>query len=257
MFRHLIVLTFAFANTGWLTGIRLDAFASEANSDVAPGKVLELSRWRLTLPVDTLRSGEPDEIEQPALASFEDNLHFFSNDAADGVVFRAECGGIATKGSSFPRCELREMNADGSTQAKWNTTGATVRTMTVRLAITKVPKEKQHVVCAQIHDAEDDLMMVRLEGTKLFVERNEVGDVALNRQYVLGTPFEISISAGQGHVTVSYDGEVKLDWPVDRRGCYFKAGCYTQSNVKKGDRADDYAEVVISKLRITESNVRE
>lgn len=35
------------------------------------------------------------------------------------------------------------------------------------------------------------------------------------------------------------------------KGCYFRAGCYTQSNTKKGDSPDSYGEVVIHELKVT------
>lgn len=215
-----------------------------------PAKSLDLSRWMLTLPEDTDRPGTPDEIKQPELESFVDPRYFFVNEAADGVVFRAHCGGSTTKGSKFPRCELREMADRGKTRAAWDTDGLTLHTMTMKAAITKTPPVKKHVVCAQIHDADDDLMMIRLEGTKLFVERNSVGDVMLDREYKLGTPVELTIQAGDGHVKVWHDGDLKMDWKVSKKGCYFKAGCYTQSNPSKGDAAESYGEVVIYRLQV-------
>ncbi|MCA9053897.1 MAG: polysaccharide lyase family 7 protein, partial [Planctomycetaceae bacterium] len=125
-----------------------------------------------------------------------------------------------------------------------------LHTMTLREAITAAPRVKPHVVCAQIHDAKDDLLMIRLEGQKLFVERNDVGDVLLDDHYVLGAPFDLKIEAGAGVVNVWYEGEHKLNWPVSRSGCYFKAGCYTQSNVSKGDAVESYGEVMIYRLHV-------
>jgi len=37
-------------------------------------------------------------------------------------------------------------------------------------------------VCTQIHDAKDDIMAVRLEGNKLFIETNESGNIKLDPQ---------------------------------------------------------------------------
>jgi poly(beta-D-mannuronate) lyase len=218
--------------------------------DDRPASLLDLSGWLLTLPVDTEHAGQPDEIEQPELATFVDPLHFFVNKEKDGVVFRAPCGGKTTKGSKFPRSELREFERAEITRAAWNTDGQAIHALRMRVAITKTPTVKKHVVCAQIHDANDDLMMIRLEGTKLFVERNQVGDVMLDRDYELGTPFDLLIQSGDGHVKVWHDGELKMDWQVSRSGCYFKAGCYTQSNPSKGDAADNFGEVVIYQLKL-------
>ncbi|PHQ35875.1 polysaccharide lyase family 7 protein [Rhodopirellula bahusiensis] len=218
----------------------------------SPAEVLDLSRWRLTLPIGAEGEGKPDEIRQPELDTFSNPEYFHVTDS-HGVVFRAHCGGVTTKGSSFPRSELREMSPDGVTRADWGTEENTIHTLSMKVAITATPAKKRHVVCAQIHDAEDDLMMVRLEGEKLFVERNKIGDVMIDRHYQLGTPFELEIRAGQGHVRVSYNGEEVMDWKVARKGCYFKAGCYTQSNPKKGDEENSFGEVVISKLQLSDT----
>ncbi|WDQ15197.1 polysaccharide lyase family 7 protein [Rhodopirellula sp. P2] len=214
-----------------------------------PADILDLSRWRLTLPIGTRKDGRPDEIRQPELSNFSHPEHFHVINP-NGVVFRAHCGGVTTKGSGFPRSELREMSPDGTARANWSTDDSTTHTLILSVAITATPPKKRHVVCAQIHDADDDLMMVRLEGEKLFVERNDLGDVMLDRHYPLGTAFDLKIQAGQGHVRVFYNGEPKMDWEVSRDGCYFKAGCYTQSNLKKGDAADSFGEVVIDQLRV-------
>jgi poly(beta-D-mannuronate) lyase len=218
--------------------------------DAVPARVLDLSGWKLTLPVDTDRPGRPDEVEKDALQSFAAPGFFFVNDAGDGVVFRAPCGGATTRGSGFPRCELREMKPGGGDEIAWSTDDAAIHVLAARMAVTRTPPVKPHVVCAQIHDAEDDLLMIRLEGRKLFVERNDAGDVELDREYELGRWFDLRIEAGGGRVGVWYNGVRKLDWKVSRAGCYFKAGCYTQSNPSKGDRPDACGEVVIRRLSI-------
>ncbi|MCR9200950.1 MAG: polysaccharide lyase family 7 protein [Planctomycetaceae bacterium] len=214
-----------------------------------PGEVLDLSRWRLTLPVDTDRAGRPDEIRQPQLLTFADADFFTVNDSGDAVMFRAHCGGVPTRGSKFPRCELREIRREAE-RAWWSTSDRHLHTLRMRVAINKTPAVKQHVVCAQIHDDSDDLLMVRLEGSKLFVERNEVERVMLTRKYVLGTPFDLKIEAGQRRVRLWYNGELSMDWQVDRDRCYFKAGCYTQSTVERGDQPDALGEVAIYRLSV-------
>jgi len=65
--------------------------------------VLNLTNWKLTLPVDTAHAGSPDEILQPELNGFQDAQYFHVNDARNGVVFTANCGGATTSGSGFPR----------------------------------------------------------------------------------------------------------------------------------------------------------
>ena len=131
---------------------------------------------------------------------------------------------------------------------QWGTNDGKVHTLIINQAITSLPSVKPHLVSAQIHDAKDDLIMVRLEGRKLFVERNKVGNVILNPNYVLGTRFDLKIVASENHVKVYYNDELKMDWEVAAKGCYFKTGCYTQSNESKGDKPDSYGEVIIYKL---------
>ena len=214
-----------------------------------PAKMLDLSLWRLTLPVDTARRGQPDEISQPELDSFVHPNYFFVNESATGVVFRAHCGGYTTKSSKYPRCELREMSTP-KTRAAWGTDDGTTHTMTMRVSVTRTPSVKKHVVCAQIHDADDDVIMIRLEGTKLLIERASTSDVLLEPNYKLGTPFALKIQADRGHIKVWHNGVLKLNWKVSYTGCYFKAGCYTQSNPSKGDAADAFGEVIIYQLQV-------
>ncbi len=222
--------------------------------DLLPAKVLDLSHWKLTVPVARGGSEHATEIGQPQLALFQDRTTFFVDPRAKAVVFRASCGGATTKGSKYPRSELREMTGSaGDTPATWATNDEGVHTLTASLAVTHVPASKPQVVCAQIHDAKDDLLMIRLEGHKLFVERNETGDVELDPNYAFGAPFDLKIQAGGGRVQVWHNGARKLDWEQSRKGCYFKAGCYTQSNVKKGDAPDAYGEVMIRRLSVTHS----
>ncbi len=233
-----------------LAAIQVSCLPHTRGNDDSPASLLDLSHWRLTLPIDTNHPGNPDEIRQPGLAEFTHPDHFFLNSNRDGVVFRAHCGGVPTKGSRFPRCELREMEDGGRFRAGWDTGGKEIHSMTMSATITNTPPNKPHVVCAQIHDANDDLMMIRLEGSKLFIERNEFDVVMLDRKYELGQPIDLVIQAGKGKVKVWHNGEPKMDWSVTRQGCYFKAGCYTQSNPDKGDSADSYGEVMIHKLKV-------
>jgi len=216
-----------------------------------PSQVLDLSSWKLTVPEDTSHPGNPDERSGKDLAQYADARYFRVAAEGQAVLFRAPCGGKTTKGSQYPRCELREMTARGKDEASWGTADGQRHTMITSLAILKTPAVKKHVVCAQIHDADDDLMMIRLEGKKLFVERNELPDVRLDSNYKLGTRFAVKMEAAGGHVKVWYNEQLKMDWAVSRRGCYFKAGCYTQSNLKKGDAATAAGEVLVYRLGVS------
>ncbi len=215
-----------------------------------PAELLDLSAWKLTLPLDTPRAGKPDEVTQPELANFVDPSCFCLSVDKDAVLFRAACGSPTTKGSGYPRSELRQMEANGIDEVAWTTDGERLHVIQVEQAITALPQKKPHVVCAQIHDADSDLIMIRLEKKKLFVEREKEPDVVLESNYELGQRFKLRIAGGAGKVRVWYNEQLKLDWPVSRDGCYFKVGCYTQSNVSKGDAPEAYGEVAVYDLRM-------
>ena len=216
-----------------------------------PSQVLDLSSWKLTLPVERDSGGSPREVLQPELETFSLAPFFRVSDSGDAVVFRAPAGGYTTSGSSYPRSELREMTPDGRELASWSTDEGT-HTLLIEQTITSKPVVKPHVVAGQIHDADDDVVMIRLEGERLFVERG--GDEAglLDANYVLGTPMTVKLVARGGRIQVFYNDLTtpKVDLPVSASGCYFKAGAYTQSNASKGDAPDAAGEVVIKSLSL-------
>jgi poly(beta-D-mannuronate) lyase len=217
-----------------------------------PSKVLDLSLWKLTLPAAGAGSKHAREVAQPELAAFAEPTFFHTSDDGAGVVFRAPAAGATTKGSRYPRSELREMK-DATKPASWSTDDGLIHRMEVTVAVLQLPEKKPEVVCAQIHDAEDDLLMVRLEGRRLLVERNRTGDVLLLDGYKLGECLRLKIEAGGGAVRVWCNDRLAMTWDTQARGCYFKAGCYTQSNPSKGDRGESAGAVMISELHVSHS----
>jgi hypothetical protein len=211
-----------------------------------PGNVLDLSDWYLTLPSG--RKSEPDNVYQPDLATYT-GKYFHLNPAGDGVVFTANAGGATTEGSTYPRSELREMSGDR--KASWsNRTG--VHTLSARQAVIRLPQVKPDVVTAQIHDTEDDVMEVRLEGERLLVEYEDGdGEVVIDPAYRLGTPYDLRIVAADSRVQVFYNGALGAELPLTGSGWYFKSGSYVQSNPDRGDTPDALGEVVIYSLQVT------
>lgn len=225
-----------------------------------PAQVLDLRRWKLTLP--TGRKGHPTEVRQPGLSSLRSGI--FARLTPDrGVAFRAPVGGVTTKNSSYPRSELREMSADGRREAAWSSASGR-HLMTITQAITATPRAKPHVVAGQIHDDEDDVIMIRLEGRRLFVESDGDDVGLLDAHYRLGTRFTVAIAATRDGIRVTYNpsppgsGAAAGGPPKSRvvrvpevgRGWYFKAGCYVQSNPDRGDRPTAFGEVVIYALTV-------
>ena len=225
-----------------------------------PGDVLDLTNWKLTLPVGD-EPDEADEVEQPALTGFQLAPFFRVDSTGKGVAFRANVGGATTSGSGYPRSELREMTDGGSEEASWsNETGDHLMTMTA--AITATPKLKPEVSVAQIHGGDDVLAMVRLEKDRLFVERDgeDVGE--LDGNYRLGSKFTLRLRATPAGIRVVYNGSKVIEYDEVGDENYFKAGCYTQASDKpqeddrpdqKYDRPDAFGEVVIYALDVRHS----
>jgi alginate lyase len=223
--------------------------ASKASNNRQPGDVIDLKNWYLTLPSGS--AGDPDTVQQPKLASYTSKF-FRLNDTRDGVAFTATAGGTTTENSHYPRAELREMN--GSAKAAWSNTRGT-HTLTARQAITALPTAKPEIVSAQIHGGDDDVMQVRLEGTKLVVQYDDgKSEIVMDPKYKVGTVFDVKIVAAGGRILVSYNGAQKAEIKQSGSGWYFKSGSYLQSNTSKGDKPNAEGTVVIYSLKVTHSN---
>lgn len=252
-----------------------------------PAQLLNLTNWKVTLPVGS--SNSATEIKQPQLATFTDQNYFHLNTDSSAVVFKAIAGGARTStGTAYPRSELREMANNGTTNAAWVCTTAT-RGMCLEQKLTHTTVHKPEATIAQIHDASNDLLMVKYFGpaypnatgstdTGSLEARlnNDSTTIVLDPAYKLGDPMALSISVVNGAVVITYQnmrsGVIKTTSPVAFKdvsgGCYFKAGMYIQACTKvdiynqtnttcvnKKFAADlyetdpyAYSEVVVSKL---------
>ena len=204
-----------------------------------PAQVVDLRRWKIGLPTAT-------EISNPKLESYSSP----SFQAVQAVQFTVHCGDTAQPGSNYPRSELREMNTDGS-NASWASTSGT-HTMDLTARVTHLPVVKPTLVCAQIHNA-DYLILVALSGKVLSVRYVDSVAGVLDDNYQLGTSFDLRLVAAGGFVDVYYNGTRKVHQAMEESGCYFKAGCYLQSNTSTGDAPTAYGQVEISSLTITHS----
>lgn len=217
-----------------------------------PAQLLDLSNWRLTLPIGVV--GNPTDIDPPALATFVHDSFFHLTAAKTGVLFQANTGGVTTGGSSYPRSELREMAAGGSTLAAW-TPAAGTHTLTLREAITHLPLIKPHLVAGQIHNAASDVIAIRLEGVKLFVDINGADGPILDANYQLGRIFEVKLVASGGSISVFYNGASTPAYTTANSdpGCYFKVGAYPQSNTSTEGNGTAYGEVELYSLQLSHS----
>jgi hypothetical protein len=222
-----------------------------------PGQLIDLTNWKITLPLASPNdSDKPLEILQPQLTRYMANPWFILNPDRTGVIFRAPVNGVTTSGSSYPRSELREMASNGLVRASWSSTRGT-HTMFIDQAITAVPQTKQHVVAGQIHDSSDDVIVIRLEYPKLYVNVDGKNVLTLDENYVLGERFTVQFVVSGGKTAVYYNGSTAPVYTLNKNysRAYFKAGAYTQSNCSRESgrslcNASNFGEVVIYQLTV-------
>lgn len=249
-----------------------------------PAQAIDLSRWKLTLPIDPDGRGRAGEIADPARASRPPWFHA----TEDGLIFRANAGGARTSGNTaYARSELREMAADGH-QAAWDCIAAT-RSMTLEQDLLATTTAKPEVTIGQIHDARNDNLMLKYIGPADADGHGDTGRIelllnnatqreTLDPAYTLGQSMRVRIAVEQGRVRVDYHNlasgkERRVDTqfkPESIRGsCFFKAGMYIQACSKldvqgrpnivceqkawpesRYDAPDAWAEVLIRRLEL-------
>jgi poly(beta-D-mannuronate) lyase len=226
-----------------------------------PSSVLDLTNWKLTLPVASPGSDVAQEVKQPALNSYSDSF-FHVDSSGKGVAFTGPVDGVTTSGSHFPRSELREMTDGGTKKASWSTTDGS-HTMSVTEAVTELPLVKPQIVCAQIHSPDHDVIEIEADG----LHSVRPGTVALGVRfegttqarlldptYVLGERFKITLKVRDGRIKVAFNDQTMLVLDESGSGMYFKAGVYTQSNASKGDVPPAAGQVIIYRLAVTHTS---
>ncbi len=251
-----------------------------------PANVLDLRRWKLTVPYDGSDAGtDADEIKWPPLGSYRNVNYFHSTADNTGIVFRTPVGGAKTGGSVFARTEMRERTRwDGNSQTNCNWTNKSgTHPLRITQKATHLPSKLPNIVLGQIHDPRDEVAMVRVNGSSIIAEASypEAGSPdghkypkTLKTGYRLGTTFTIRITASPSGVVVIYNegksdartasfaGRVAKNAYDDDNapsgvvpdGWYFKAGHYLQTNTAKGDAPSDFGEAILYKLSISHSN---
>ena len=225
---------------------------AEAADNCLPGQVLNLTNWKLTLPIKNAK-----EILQPDLNKYESKYFTDVPPSPDeppctSVAFRTPLGGDATSGSSYPRTELREMKKKGKKLASWSSTSGT-HEMSWRVAVDVAPVAKPQLVIGQVHDAEDDVVQVLYDGNDHAINYRWLGETAghLVSDYGLGTYVDLKIVVKDGTFYLYANGELKATQSRSTSGLYFKAGNYSQSNPSKGDDPDLVTQVRISQLSVS------
>lgn len=219
-----------------------------------PGQIIDMRYWKLTLP--TGKSGDPDEIRytgpSSGLAVYEHPKYFY--DSNGRVVFTTPHGGVTTGNSVNPRTELREMKFGGGDNASWSTSKGNHRLTCTRVSINHVGAVERQVTVMQVHDASDDRVMIRYEGTsatagKLYADfglgkGKGAQSVEIMSSVQIGEVIpKIAINVNSSGFRVFVNDVLKASKSASLSGGYFKAGCYPQRSSAESD--SDFAQVRI------------
>ena len=249
----------AAAAAGVLVSARAGAVTPALSTTVAPGGNFDLSVWELQLPIGS--PGSPTTIPPSQLegANGYTNPAYFWTDRNDGsMTFWDPESGVTTPNSSYPRCELREMNPDGSA-ADWALPGT--HTLTARLRIVSVTKS---VCVGQVHlgsggsstkpllelyyAPSGDITLGTENSPDGGQTRHPVGNVPLGTQW----DYTIQITGGNT-IRLTVNGTTTT-YPIassfDSYHQYFKAGDYNQS---ASSSTSNGAKVKFYKLTVSHS----
>lgn len=216
--------------------------------------------WKVTLPIGA--EEKPKEILPSALDNYSDEfLHY--DDSVRGVVFRCPTNGVSTSGSSYPRCEARQMDSDTKRSA-WSTLVGRNR-LTAVLALNEIPVgPKREVVLMQIHGGDDDITTFRFNG---FVDSLTEGDLWItngnnSRAFKVGRiklneKIKIGLDVKGGKIAYNFNDEL-LSFILEStdHSCYFKLGCYPQAKATTflPDKSPDAGQVTVYEVWLNDDH---
>ncbi|MEO9802621.1 MAG: polysaccharide lyase family 7 protein [Reichenbachiella sp.] len=125
---------------------------AQSNSDHKLPNI-DLSNWKVTLPVG---QGKPIEVEPPEILSYASNETlepFMYNDSTDGSLVFYTYPGAVTGNTKYSRTELREQMTPGSNKENWTfEQGARMKGTLSISEISKTPEGKfDRTIVMQIH----------------------------------------------------------------------------------------------------------
>lgn len=196
-----------------------------------PGARFDLSDYKLQLPVK--RRDSVVELGQPELARYASD--YFYLDADQGtMVFACPDNGASTRGSHYPRSELRSLR-------EWTFDGQ--HSLSARLAVLREPGSGD-IIVGQIHGdgkGSEALKIRWVRGDIVVGVKSTRDSRELRRTLVkgvaLGQFFDYAIEQQGREVRVSVNGQsasFSYDDSWNGSSVYFKAGNYLQDNSGAG-----------------------
>jgi hypothetical protein len=253
--RPLALLSTLAASAALITGAGAGPAAATPTCTY-PAEVLNLSRWKLQLPLDDPNQSGTQvlQITRPRLSTYVVNPWFKPNSSCTGVQFRNAVNGVTTPNTSYARSELREMESNGTSEIKWSSNSGT-HTMVIDQSIDHLPNTKRQLIAGQIHDG-NDRSTFRIDGSSLYITRdNDTRYKLVTSNYVLGTRFQAKFVVSNGSIKAYYNGVLQATIPVSFSTGYFKAGVYTQANCTNSSPCDtsNYGQTTLYNLTVTHS----
>ncbi len=239
-----------------------DTTDEEIKSYLLPN--IDLSHWKVTLPI-----GKPTEVEPPEILSYATNealKPFMYNDSIKGTLVFYTYPGASTRNSNYSRTELREQMVPGSNNTNWTfSEGGRLKGELEMVEITKESDEDYHrAIIMQIHGrltneqrdliGEDDnnappMLKIYWVNGKVRVKTKVLKNLNANSKEILYTSawgddngytfseyvgfekFTLEVIASQGRMEVIMNGKSKVydDIHIQKWGVfenYFKAGNY-------------------------------
>lgn len=229
---------------------------------------IDLSNWKVTLPV-----GNPSEVEPPEILDYATNSllqPYMYNDSADASLVFYTLPGASTRNSSYSRTELREQMVPGSNSTNWTFAqgGRLKGTLSVPEVSTDDSGKPHRIIIMQIHGrltneqrdriGEDDnnappVLKIYWQDGRVRVKTKQLKDVNTTEPEILKTDawtdddghyFEENVSTGKFTLEViASDGRLEVilnesesvvydDVHMQKWGVfenYFKAGNYLQT----------------------------
>lgn len=200
--------------------------------------MIELALWNLTIPV-----GVPATVISTQELNGGYQSDYFKS--ADGKVhFWAPVNGTSTKGSEYPRSELRETFADGKLH-NWKYSAAD-NYLSASMEVNQVPSTGRLII-GQIHAYQQPKPLLKVE--YLYQEDTKTGNIVAKYRPAPGTDDQpVTIAQGvalnqrinytihldpSGTLSVEANGKkwsTQLNSGWQSKSLYFKAGVYTQDN---------------------------
>ncbi|MCF6240746.1 MAG: polysaccharide lyase family 7 protein [Bacteroidales bacterium] len=234
-----------------------------------------LARWKLTLTGDGKgfdsseapdfehRNTNPLEVIGGNLLHYEYRPYFYAD--INEIVFKAPCSGATTKGSKYPRCELRQLVGGGNNY--WSVND--YQFLQVVLRVIHTPKEKPNVCITKIHGPEQEPLRIHYDANKgLYLVWNHTNHIYLKDKlpYTLGQKLRITVNVNKAVIlcsifNINTNKSFSYKWISQDNTGYFKVGCYTQSSIflseikegYKDELPDAYGEVHLLSIDLKET----